>query len=184
MHSLFHGLFASQISGHLFAPVSSYDALATIVVGSGGSAQVTFAGIPQTYTHLQIRGTIMGTTGAWFNSIFNSDVLSSDYSSHEMRGDGTSITSAKPGNATYGNFLGLGSAQPTSFITDILDYTSVNKYKTLKTFSGTDANGSGYVQLTSGLWMNTSAINSITLRWDQYTGGFPQNTQFSLYGIR
>jgi hypothetical protein len=47
---------------------------------------------------------------------------------------------------------------------------------------GFDANGSGYVSLGSGLWMNTAAVTSIKL--SPYSGTFVQYTQFALYGIK
>jgi len=66
-------------------------------------------------------------------------------------------------------------------VTDILDYASTNKNKTVRTLGGFDANGSGYVNLTSNLWSNTAAINTITIN---AVGTFNQYSQFSLYGIK
>ena len=51
------GIYASQISGHLYGgPYGAYDSLATVTVPSGGVASVTFAGIPSGYQHLHIGG--------------------------------------------------------------------------------------------------------------------------------
>jgi hypothetical protein len=63
-----------------------------------------------------------------------------------------------------------------------LDYANTNKYKTLRTLNGSDANGSGVVQLRSGLWMSSSAINAITLSTS--AGNFNQYSSFALYGIK
>ena len=48
------GIWASQISGHLWAPEGAYDALATVSL-STTTASVTFSGIPSGYKHLQLR---------------------------------------------------------------------------------------------------------------------------------
>jgi hypothetical protein len=66
------------------------------------------------------------------------------------------------------------------FIIDILDYANTNKYKTVRTLGGYDANGSGVVSLRSNSWRNTSAITSVKF----YTGGTTSDSRFALYGIK
>jgi hypothetical protein len=66
---------------------------------------------------------------------------------------------------------------------DIVDYTNTNKYKTSRAFAGFDANGSGMLAVTSGLWMSTTAINSITFTSDA-SGNFAQYSSFALYGVK
>jgi hypothetical protein len=75
------------------------------------------------------------------------------------------------------------TAYPASTITDVLDYSSVNKNKTVRTLSGSDANGGGEVALWSGSWQNSStAVSSITLI--NPSGNFLANSSFALYGIK
>jgi hypothetical protein len=65
-----------------------------------------------------------------------------------------------------------------------LDYASVNKNKTVRTLTGIDNNGSGFLTVFSGAWLNSSSpVNSITLV-PQSTYNFVQYSQFSLYGIK
>jgi phosphate/sulfate permease len=45
------------------------------------------------------------------------------------------------------------------------------------------ANGSGAIYLASGLWLNTSAINSLTFII-QGGGNFAQYSSFALYGVK
>ena len=185
------GVIASQISGHLFAPSGAYDSIATVTVGSGGTGTVTFTSIPQTYTHLQIR--MVGRTNrADVNDTarlrYNSDTNSNNYTYHEIMGSGTSASvygSGAPesnqmlvlaGSTAAANIFGVG-------ITDILDYTNTNKYKTQRNLGGVDRNGSGSIVFNSGLWMSTSAISSITLTPASGTL-FNQYSQFALYGIK
>jgi hypothetical protein len=84
-------------------------------------------------------------------------------------------TYGMPGNnATAGIF---GAA-----IIDILDYANTSKRKVLRSFSGDDRNGAGWVEFSSGLWMDSSAITSVTLIAGNST--WTANTTFALYGIK
>jgi hypothetical protein len=55
------GIIASAITGNLVT--TSYESIATVTVGGGGSATIDFTSIPATYTHLQIRGIARSTNG-------------------------------------------------------------------------------------------------------------------------
>ena len=69
-------------------------------------------------------------------------------------------------------------------VTDILDYTNTNKYKTLRNFSGFDENGSGTIRLSSSANIGTSAaINSIYI-YTNGGGNIDVGSQFALYGIK
>ena len=176
-----------------FSPTGSYDALATYTVPSGGVSEVTFSGIPTggQYSHLQVRyisrGTASGNSG---NGIlrFNSDT-GSNYSCHLLWGDGSSAFGAAYTSQTfiYTDAIAFSSTASgifTAGVVDILDYASTSKYKTVRILSGNEVNSAytNYMGLTSGLWMNTSAVNSVTLL--PSSGNFAQYTQISLYGIR
>ena len=70
-------------------------------------------------------------------------------------------------------------------VLDILDYANVNKYTTTRVLSGFNTNGSANgtaVFLSSGLWMSTSAVTSITLTGRSTNIG--QYSSFALYGIK
>lgn len=167
------GIYASQISGHLWAPNGAYDALATTTVGSGGVSSVTFAGIPQGYKHLQVR--VSNTNGGTIR--FNGDTTTSNYRYHVIFGDGSTAGGGTGASAAY--FPVSGSTSRTAEIMDILDYSSLSKYKTLKIIGGWDNNGTGEAYLASNLWMKTEAITSMTM-----TGTFPQYASFALYGVK
>lgn len=187
------GIYASQISGHLWAPSGAYDSIATTTVGAGGAASITFSSIPSTYTHLQIRGIgKWDTTANDISSIqwqLNGDT-GSNYAYHYVRGSGSatsatgvasqtnaiSSSSMPTNNSSYANMFG-------AVVFDLLDYTNTSKYKTIRTLSGVDTNGGtyGYINFSSGLWMNTSAVTSITVKLD---GSMAQYSQFALYGVK
>ena len=104
---------------------------------------------------------------------------------HYLTGDGSSThAGAVSANQIklYGAYAGT-TAYPTAGITDILDYTNTNKNITVRTLAGSDGNGSGEIQFTSGLWINASTtITSLTI--NPGAGTFTQYSSFALYGVR
>ena len=177
-------MIGNTIAGGLsvFTPLAtnSYFSIATQTVGAGGASSITFSSIPNTYKHLQIR--LFALNSTWCTVRFNSDT-GSNYAGHELRGDGSTVYAGGGNNTQI--YAGLGSgnvSDPSVFVMDILDYANTNKYKTMRTLTGGDANGSGYIQLTSGLWMNTTAISTISLQ--MFNGSnFNQYTHAALYGV-
>ena len=163
-------------------PVSttSYESIATVSVGGGGSSSISFSSIPSTYKHLQIRAALLTTAGG-VNIQYNSDT-GSNYTYHQLYGTGASAlanagTSQTAGFIAYNNSAG---SNPTVAIVDILDYQNTNKYTTHRSLAGTDVNGSGgTLTFFSGLWLNTAAVSSINI-----IGTFAQYSHFALYGIK
>ena len=185
------GIVASS-QQRAFSVTGAYDSIATTTVGAGGAASITFSSIPSTYTHLQIRAIIRGTTSATnVDSIirFNNDSTSGNYYYyHQLYGDGSSAISNN-GNtdttSTLYSFAPAANATANVFggsVLDILDYSNTNKNKTIRSLHGYDNNGNGFLILRSGLWMQTSAVNRIDLT--PLSGNFAQYSQFALYGIK
>jgi len=188
---LLNGILASQISGHLYSgPAGAFDALGSVTVGSGGQSSITFSAIPQTYTHLQLCANYRGTASATANGTnmnFNSD-LGSNYTLHRLIGDGSSA-SADGYTGRTGAWFGLevdASATANIFagaVVDILDYANTNKNKVTRSMGAYDLNGAGQINFASSAWLNTAAINSITI-YPASSANFAQYSNFSLYGIR
>lgn len=183
------GIYASQISGHLFTfPASSYESIASTVAGAGGVTSVSWTGISSTYTHLQVRIMMPNSNSSSDNNIalrFNND-STSVYTLHQLSGDGSSAAS---GAITGLSFARIGhysssSTYPLVLVTDILDANNTNKYKTTRSLFGFDKNGGGAVALVSSLYSgSTSAISQVdVISANSVT--FPQYTSFSLYGIK
>lgn len=179
-------------SSKLIAAAGDYESIATVTVGSGGAANVEFTSIAADWTHLQIRAICRDNrSGGNYDMYaqFNSDT-GSNYASHNLKGDGSSATAGASTSATKFTVLrdSLTTANITAntfsgFVLDILDYKNTNKYKTVRTLGGFDANGSGVISFTSGLWMNTSAITSIKI-FPELANNFVQYSHFALYGIK
>lgn len=161
--------------------------LQVITVGPAGASSVSFTNIPNTYTHLQLRFSVGNTVDAFFIDMrFNNDT-GSNYDNHRLRGDGSTATSGADINVSSIHLSRLGPlVSGTQFynggVTDILDYANTNKYKTIRTLGGYDRNGTGSVDLQSGLWRNTNAITS--MQFTSFSGNFAANSQFALYGIK
>jgi hypothetical protein len=163
-------------------------ALATVSLTSTASS-IVFSDIPANYTHLQIRG-----IGRAVNSVTDENLviqLNSDtgtnYSLHNVFGTGSSTGANGSANTNVSYFCRVSGASSTANIfgvavADILDYANTNKYKTLRSLSGHDQNGSGYVSLFSGSWRSTSAVTSITIKNDSGSN-IAAGSSFALYGI-
>jgi hypothetical protein len=183
-------MLAGNTTWNPWEPAGAYDALATVTLSASASS-ITFAGIPTGYKHLQIRcltreslGT--GTGGLYIQ--FNGDTGSS-YAWHRVYGEGN--TNALTG-ASSSTTSGLAGITPTTAglanvfgatVIDVLDYANVAKNKTLRSLTGFDYNGSGYVGLHSSLWVNTNAITSISIIADSGQS-WQQNSTFALYGVK
>ncbi len=172
------------------APSGSYESIATATVGSGGETSITFSSIPATYKHLQLRYLVRDARSNGFDSpvdlTFNGSNATA-YAKHFIQGEGSSASGGNETSKTYMRLEGAGNnTQSSAFgaaITDILDYTSTSKNKTVKHLSGVDKNGSGMVRFVSGLWYATpAAITSITLT--PFSSPFAQYSHFALYGIK
>ena len=191
------GIMASQASAHLWAPGKDFDSIATTTVSTAVSS-ITFSSIPSTYRHLQIRlfaQTNRGTYGRdSLKMIFNSD-SGANYADHALYGDGgsagagASVSNTYMGIGTIGTSAVLSSLMFGVRVIDVLDYANISKYKTVRSIGGLDMNGTGtggiggLVDLNSGLWQSTTAVNSITFAPAVGTT-FNQYTSAALYGVK
>ncbi len=172
------------LSSGVAAATGSFESIATI---SPSSASVSFTSIPSTYKHLQLRYLARVTSAITLGDInirFNNDT-GSNYAWHFLRGSGAAV-SVSAGTSTtsiQANDVLTGASSTANVfavgIIDINDYASATTNKTARLFTGNDQNGSGYVSLSSGLWMNTAAINRIDI-----TQTFASSSTFALYGIK
>ena len=175
-------------SGNLTAPgdVDPGAMIPLMTATPSGTGTVTFSNIPQNYEHLQIRMLCATSTAAAVFVRFNGDATDMYYN-HELSGDGSNTNATSRTTRTGAIIQSGGFPSATSYfgasIMDILDYTNTNKYKTTRTLTGQDQNGSGAVYFQSGAYPLTTAVTSITL---VVNGGynFNANTHIALYGIK
>ena len=171
------------------AVAGDYESIAT-ATGTGSSGTITFTSIPSTYQHLQIRFIARGTIADVNADIYcylNADTNQANYARHNLRGNGASATaggSAASALPIAGDITGSTAAASIygTGVIDILDYTDTNKYKTVRSLTGEDRNGAGSIYLFSNLYMQTTAISSISIVVQ--SANFATNSQFALYGIK
>lgn len=182
------GIIASSV----VPAAGAFESIAS-ATGTGSAASITFSSIPAGYQHLQIRG-IMQNTGTTTSARsiqlqLNSDTTGGNYASHLLLGDGASA--AATNDTTSGYVLGGTLVVANNFstgdyvgniIVDIHDYANTSKNTTVRIFTGFDRNGAGRVFLSSGLWINTNAVTSVTLLLP--SENFTTKTSFALYGIK
>ena len=186
----YYDMLAGNTVWSPWEPQGAYDALATVTVSSGGTASIVFSGIPTGYKHLQLRLIARGNNANTYDSfaVFANSDTGSNYTFHYLNGDGSSA--AAGAIAPYGAWRGpeLTGATATSgmfgvSVVDILDYSNTSKYKTLRVLGGNDRNGTGNISLNSGVWMNTSAISTITIN-PIFGTAFAQYSSFALFGVK
>ena len=164
---------------------SSMTKISSVTVGSGGSANISFTSIPQTYTDLVVK--LSGREGGnnWCLITFNGDT-GNNYYQRSIHGQATSASSNNYGpRANIYDFIVNSSADTANTFcsTDICipNYTSSNQ-KSLSLDSAYEGNSATLPLLgfIAGLWTGTSAITSITLAtgnaWAEYTTA-------TLYGV-
>ena len=190
--------FAAITAAPYLGPFGAYDALATITVPSGGSASVTFSGIPTGYKHLQIR-TINQNNRSTYTTSDNFMRLNNDsgnnYAWHALATSaaaGSNAVDAGSGTTAAGIYpfttsSGVAGSTYGAAIIDLLDYQSTQN-KTVRILSGADTNGvtasyQGFAEFGSGLYISSNPITSVTIL--PYFGSlFNQNSQFALYGVK
>jgi hypothetical protein len=115
---------------------------------------------------------------------FNSD-SGNNYAWHFLFGNGSNVFSAA-GSSTSSiyPFAVVGNTQASGtfgvHMIDILDFSSTNKNKTLRSLTGF-AGGTNRIALASGFWNNTNSINNITIT--PSGSSFLTGSRFSVYGV-
>lgn len=174
-----------------FSLPSSFESIAT-VNGNGSASTYTFSSIPSTYKHLQVRFMLRDTYGG--ASTFQcrvqlNGVTSDTYTTHRLIGNGTSAAAL----VAINNQIILGQIEPNGGslantyavgIIDIHDYESTTKFKTVRAFTGVNANNTDTaftINLISGLYQATTAVTSLSI---DMGAAATTASVFSLYGIK
>ena len=186
------GIWASQ--NYVRIAPSSYESIATVSVGAGGTSAATFSSIPSTYKHLQVR-IVSQTSRASFNfdfldMQFNGVSATNKYVTHRIKGTGSAVSAQYLASSDeiairFDQVVGGTSSFSTfgTLIIDILDYANSSKNKTVRSLGGNDYNGGGDIYFTSGLFLETTAINRIDF-FNPANRAWSAGTSFALYGIK
>jgi hypothetical protein len=163
----------------------TYSKIATYTVGSGGVSSMAFLNIPQNYTDLVLKSSIRAT-GATSGGFLTFNGITTGYSEMLLYGTGSATGSA---SISLAGLVWVFETVPSTATANtfsngeihIPNYTSSN-FKSVSADNVQENNATaadGY--LVSGLWSNTSAINSISIASGS---NFAQHSTFHLYGIK
>jgi len=165
--------------------------IASVTVGSGGAANISFTSIPSTYTDLcvklSLRTTAAGVTDTPIMR-FNGATNNTNLSTIRLMGNGSSASSSNPGAGLYLTRC-PGSGATSSTFGNIDVYIPNYAGSTTKSVSIDQVSESntttvdGVTSLMAGLWANTSAITGITVLSDN-ANDFVQYSTATLYGIK
>jgi hypothetical protein len=171
---------------------STYTLISSTVLANSTTANVTFSGIPATFTDLELRYATRSTTDTpltELNVAFNGTSFSTtDYSSTVIRAQGSGgSTSARYSNSgtprfviseptTYtANTFANGSVYIPNYLSLITKPLALNGVVATNTSTQIDAN-----VMAASQYRNTSAITSMFI---QGAGNFVTGSSFFLYGI-
>lgn len=173
------------------ATTSSYELIQTVYL-TASTSSVTFdvSGLGSTYQHLQLRVTARSSRADVGDDIilrFNNDSTVGNYRYHALYGTGSVAGSENAQVATGARFMQATGANFTASafnagVCDILDPFETTKNKTIRTLSGVPGSYDR-IWLASNLWVNTSAVTSITLV-SGFSANFVTGSRFSIYGLK
>lgn len=164
--------------------------IASVTVGSGGAATISFTGIPSTYTDLCLKTSARDVSAGsenWIYATFNSD-SGSNYTNTVLRGNGSTAASGKA-SATTSAWVGQtqGTATTSNTFTNSEAYIPNYAGSTQKSISADTVEENNatanYMAINAILWTGTAAINSITLT-SASGSNFAQYSTATLYGIK
>jgi hypothetical protein len=164
---------------------NTFEAIATVTVGSGGAANIGFTSIPATYTDLVAKlSTRDSTTGNQYQSVTVTFNGSPTYSGRIIYAVGSTVGSTTAAGTWLYNPTSL--ATTSTFSNNeiyIPNYTSSNnKSISADVTSEHNAASDNTLVLTAGLATLASAITSITFA--PSSGNFVQYSTATLYGIK
>jgi hypothetical protein len=164
---------------------NTYEAIATVTVGSGGAADIEFTSIPATYTDLLVmlsaRSTQTQPNGGAAASVgFNTYVTAP--TSRALRGQGSGTPASFTNNQfviTPSDFTSSTFGNASIYITNYAG--STNKSFSIDSVSENNAT-LAEAQFNAQLWSVTDAITSVKIT--PIAGDFAQYSTATLYGIK
>lgn len=158
--------------------MGTYDLIEEKVIGTAVNV-VTFSSIPGTYKDLILE--IANVSTGWMYGRVNGDTAA-NYSGTRLQGNGTSATSSRGSNLTTVDIsVDWGSAGTGAAKMQFFSYANTSVYKTILNSVGV---ATTTASVNVSLWRSTSAITSISLYPDGYTGyNFGVGSVFRLWGV-
>jgi hypothetical protein len=166
---------------------NTYIPLATNTLSSA-AASITFSSISGAYTDLVLICNLKSsaTPTAYSPTLyFNSDTDKTHYAYSALYGDGSSTVSFQWTTSTATQHgvmaMAVSASNFNTAVINIQNYANTTTYKPVLTRSSDPAN---VTYLTMGQWLDTSAINSLSVYAADGNKNFTSGSTFSLYGIK
>ena len=165
---------------------TTYVKIATVTVGSGGSAAMDFTSIPSTYTDLLVKISARTATASVNDNVsIRPNGNTTNRTARRLYGTGASALSDSLTDIVVGNIAGANATANTFGNAEF--YLPNYAGSTNKSFSTDGANesntGSGvYMSMVAGLWSSSAAITSLNL-YTESGSNFVQYSTATLYGI-
>lgn len=174
---------------------TTFEAIATVTVGAGGASTIEFTSIPNTFTDLVVLTSARNNdnqAGVPFGGIYMQfNGSTTGYSSKILVGYGSGVVSIAPtGGNSLSSYLTSTNGTANTFSNNIFyipNYAGSNNKSV--SIDGVNENNAtdGRQSIVAGLWSNTAAITSITLKTEDNNGNAKSFVQYStatLYGIK
>jgi hypothetical protein len=166
---------------------TTYEAIATVTVGSGGAANIEFTSIPATYTDLLLKLSVRSDYAAVFSrNKLQINAITTGYDSRLVYGQDTTVSSATSTDyITY--FYSTGSSATASTFSNteiyIPNYAGSNNKSTSSDSVAESNTAATFLSLAAGLLSNTAVISSLKIT-DANGGNLVQHSSATLYGIK
>ena len=171
---------------------NTYLVISTVTVGSGGSASINFASIPATYTDLCVKFStrenstnVSDNVRMTFNSATTLFSMRRNYGLGSG-GTGSQAISTSPDFDIFGYGAGNGATASTFGSGEFyIPHYAGSNYKSISGDSAGETNGTAAsMSFNVGLWSNTAAITTLTLKPYDTSKVFMEYSTATLYGIK
>ena len=165
---------------------TTYEAIATVTVGSGGAANIEFTSIPGTFTdillHISGRSSVNAAGAGWLATLRPNDLTTNQTGRIIYANGASALSSSETAIYFYVNPSDYTASTFGSSFIYIPNYASSNN-KSISVDSTTENNATtSYLILGAYLWSSSSAITSLKLY--PISGTFVQYSTATLYGIK
>ena len=169
---------------------TTYEAIATVTVGSGDAAEIAFSSIPATYTDLAVKLSLRTSSVGTDNQIrikINGNAAGNAYSSKMMQSNGSTVTSFAGSAAGYviAGAVNANGSTATIFGNAELYFPNYkgSNYKGYLVDAVMENNATlSYSEMSAIIWSDTSAITS--LAFFAPSVNLKQYSTATLYGIK
>lgn len=166
-----------------------HGAMIPLAYSSNFTGGFSLTNIPTSVQDLRIVLNVRNNTSsnATMNIYFNSDVGSGNYSNNQIYTNGVTAVAARNNSQNYWGFNYTTTVYNAPLNTfseltiDLLNWQAAN-YKTVIFRANTEAGGSGFNSLATGVWRSSAAITSFNFAPDN--GAWLAGSTATVYGIR